>query len=111
MADTTSGQLMPAIDGEDGYALRSLFHDVAKGSGVTYDDIIFLPGFIDFDLNAVDLSSKFTQVCSSSSMACSAVPPSSSSSSMAPNPPHPDITPTGHHLEVTSCILLYGYCH
>ena len=70
MADTTSGQLMPAIDGEDGYALRSLFHDVAKGSGVTYDDIIFLPGFIDFDLNAVDLSSKFTQVCSSSSMAC-----------------------------------------
>lgn len=89
MADTTSAQLMPAIDGEDGYALRSLFHDVAKGSGVTYDDIIFLPGFIDFDLNAVDLTSKFTKVCSSISISCTPVQPSN----LACLPPHHRASP------------------
>src|SRR5689334_3519976 len=48
------------IDGADGYPATSIFEG---GSAVayTYDDLILLPGFIDFAVTDVDLSSRLTR--------------------------------------------------
>jgi hypothetical protein len=35
------------VDGADGYALETIMHS-GDGHAVTYDDLIMLPGFIDF---------------------------------------------------------------
>jgi IMP dehydrogenase len=42
----------------DGLSAEALF---ASGLGLTYSDIIFLPGFIDFDAQEVNLDSKLTR--------------------------------------------------
>ena len=34
-------------DGADGYALETIMHS-GDGRAITYDDLIMLPGFIDF---------------------------------------------------------------
>ena len=35
------------VDGADGYALTTIMHN-DDGRALTYDDLIMLPGFIDF---------------------------------------------------------------
>jgi IMP dehydrogenase len=42
----------------DGYAAPRLF---SQGVSYTYDDVIFLPGFIDFAADAVDLSTRLSR--------------------------------------------------
>jgi len=37
----------PFEDGADGYALQQIMHS-GDGRAVTYDDLIMLPGYIDF---------------------------------------------------------------
>ncbi|KAI3414521.1 Inosine-5'-monophosphate dehydrogenase (IMP dehydrogenase) (IMPD) (IMPDH) [Psidium guajava] len=43
---------------EDGYSAQKLFH---QGYSYTYDDVIFLPGYIGFPVEQVDLSTKLTR--------------------------------------------------
>ncbi|GJN23125.1 hypothetical protein PR202_gb10745 [Eleusine coracana subsp. coracana] len=43
---------------DDGYAAPRLF---SQGVSYTYDDVIFLPGFIDFPADAVDLSTRLSR--------------------------------------------------
>ncbi|GJM96815.1 hypothetical protein PR202_ga13683 [Eleusine coracana subsp. coracana] len=43
---------------DDGYAAPRLF---SQGVSYTYDDVIFLPGFIDFAADAVDLSTRLSR--------------------------------------------------
>ncbi|XP_030547969.2 inosine-5'-monophosphate dehydrogenase-like isoform X2 [Rhodamnia argentea] len=43
---------------EDGYSAQRLFH---QGYSYTYDDVIFLPGYIGFPVEQVDLSTKLTR--------------------------------------------------
>ncbi|KAF8029376.1 hypothetical protein BT93_E1927 [Corymbia citriodora subsp. variegata] len=43
---------------EDGYTAQKLFH---QGYSYTYDDVIFLPGYIGFPVEQVDLSTKLTR--------------------------------------------------
>ncbi|KAF8012770.1 hypothetical protein BT93_I0811 [Corymbia citriodora subsp. variegata] len=43
---------------EDGYSVQKLFH---QGYSYTYDDVIFLPGYIGFPVEQVDLSTKLTR--------------------------------------------------
>lgn len=43
---------------EDGFAAAALFN---QGFSYTYDDLIFHPGYIDFSVDAVDLSTKLTR--------------------------------------------------
>lgn len=43
---------------EDGLSATSMF---ATNMGLTYDDFIILPGYIDFTADAVDLSSALTR--------------------------------------------------
>jgi IMP dehydrogenase len=47
-----------AAYGDDGYAAPRLF---SQGVSYTYDDFIFLPGFIDFAADAVDLSTRLSR--------------------------------------------------
>ena len=42
----------------NGHALKDIFDNTYKT--LTYDDVIFGPGFINFDMNDIDLSSKLT---------------------------------------------------
>ena len=48
-------------DGGDGYDLNHIFTKVFNGTTCTYDDIIFMPGFISFTTDQVDLSSRFSR--------------------------------------------------
>lgn len=50
-----------ASDGSDGYTAKELFESVSAHSAFTYDDVIMMPGFIDFTVEEVGLSSKFTR--------------------------------------------------
>ena len=43
---------------EDGYAAERLFN---QGYSYTYDDVIFLPHYIDFPTELVSLSTKFSR--------------------------------------------------
>ncbi|KAK8814135.1 hypothetical protein WA158_007997 [Blastocystis sp. Blastoise] len=49
------------VDAYDGYPLDVIFNDIHKGTTCTYDDMIFLPGFIDFPVSDVKLDSKLTR--------------------------------------------------
>ncbi|CAG9855450.1 unnamed protein product [Phyllotreta striolata] len=46
------------LDLEDGFSAEDMIN---KGSGLTYNDFIILPGYIDFPPSEVDLSSKLTK--------------------------------------------------
>lgn len=48
---------MADLDG-DGFSAKRLF---GQGVSYTYDDVIFLPGFIDFPADAVDLSTRLSR--------------------------------------------------
>ena len=50
-----------AEDGGDGYAAEQVFCNGRATVGLSYDDIILLPGYIDFAPREVDLSSRFTR--------------------------------------------------
>lgn len=43
---------------QDGLSARDLFH---QGDGLTYNDFLLLPGFIDFTADEVDLTSRLTK--------------------------------------------------
>eukprot|EP01138_Halocafeteria_seosinensis_P012244 gb/GECG01012512.1/.p1 GENE.gb/GECG01012512.1/~~gb/GECG01012512.1/.p1 ORF type:complete len:177 (+),score=12.72 gb/GECG01012512.1/:1-531(+) len=45
----------------DGFSAEEIFFDKAARSGFTYDDIIFLPGCIDFGVSEIDLTSRLTR--------------------------------------------------
>uniref|UniRef100_A0A7S3K1W9 Inosine-5'-monophosphate dehydrogenase n=1 Tax=Aureoumbra lagunensis TaxID=44058 RepID=A0A7S3K1W9_9STRA len=45
----------------DGYSAREVFKNKNTMCGLTYDDVIFLPGSIDFAVEEVDLTTKVTQ--------------------------------------------------
>jgi len=45
----------------DGVDAQELFSSTARGFGFTFDDLILLPGFIDFTVAQVDLSTKLTK--------------------------------------------------
>ena len=50
------------IDGADGYAADKVFSGAAAGCiGYTYDDLIVLPGFIDFPTDDISLETKLTK--------------------------------------------------
>ncbi|KAH9255499.1 inosine-5'-monophosphate dehydrogenase [Batrachochytrium salamandrivorans] len=49
------------INEMDGVDAEHLFSKVARGFGFTFDDIILLPGFINFSVAEVDLSVKVTK--------------------------------------------------
>ena len=46
-------------DGPDGYSAHRLFH--SSPTALTYDDVILLPGYIDFSVTEVSLASQFTK--------------------------------------------------
>ena len=46
-----------AVEGADGFSLNDMFKK-SNSTGYTYDDIIFLPGFIDFPTEDISLSTK-----------------------------------------------------
>nr|CAI5835126.1 unnamed protein product [Callosobruchus analis] len=46
------------LDLEDGFSAKEMIN---KGSGLTYNDFIILPGFIDFPADAVNLTSQLTK--------------------------------------------------
>lgn len=48
-------------DGSDGYTAKQLFEGAQGCCGYSYDDIVLLPGYIDFATDAVDLTSHFTR--------------------------------------------------
>jgi len=45
----------------DGVDAQELFSTTSRGFGFTFDDLILLPGFIDFTVAQVDLSTKITK--------------------------------------------------
>ena len=47
--------------GGDGYDLDYIFSKVFEGTTCTYDDIIFMPGYINFPTDKVDLTSYFSK--------------------------------------------------
>jgi IMP dehydrogenase len=52
------------VDGADGWSARSVFEGSCVASSVvayTYDDIILMPGYIDFPVDEVVLTSRFTR--------------------------------------------------
>jgi IMP dehydrogenase len=52
------------VDGADGWSARSVFEGSGVASSVvayTYDDIILMPGYIDFPVDEVVLTSRFTR--------------------------------------------------
>lgn len=56
----------PEIDGDDeaatcGYSARDLFLNPNNKTGFTYDDIILLPGQINFDIGDVELETQFSR--------------------------------------------------
>ncbi|CAH2004167.1 unnamed protein product [Acanthoscelides obtectus] len=55
--DTNSKQ-NEALDLEDGLTAKELIN---KGSGLTYNDFIILPGYIDFPADSVNLTSQLTK--------------------------------------------------
>eukprot|EP00929_Paragymnodinium_shiwhaense_P102971 TRINITY_DN6622_c0_g3_i3.p1 TRINITY_DN6622_c0_g3~~TRINITY_DN6622_c0_g3_i3.p1 ORF type:complete len:533 (-),score=138.63 TRINITY_DN6622_c0_g3_i3:133-1731(-) len=46
---------------DDGHSAKAIFESAHNKSGFTYDDLIVLPGHINFGVHDVDLSSKFTK--------------------------------------------------
>jgi IMP dehydrogenase len=59
MADFDKVQIDPA-DLVDGYTAEDLFHS-ADCLGITFDDLITLPGMIDFGVHEVDLTTNITR--------------------------------------------------
>jgi len=62
MSSSTSSSLL--VDGADGWSARSVFEGSGVASSVvayTYDDIILMPGYIDFPVDEVVLTSRFTR--------------------------------------------------
>ena len=55
-----AGEEEEFIDGADGYALAKIMLSPA-GKGFTYDDLIMLPGYIDFTADDISLHSKLTR--------------------------------------------------
>jgi len=53
-----SGESVPVVVQEDGMTCAELFQN---RDGLTYNDFIILPGYIDFEPKEVDLSSKLTK--------------------------------------------------
>lgn len=47
------------IDGADGFSAASIFADAKIA--LTYDDLIMLPGFIDFGVDAISLETRFSK--------------------------------------------------
>ena len=66
LIDNTSG-VVPMVDGKpatevlDGVSARQLFGDKNRRSGVTFDDLIILPGEISFGCDDVNLETKVTR--------------------------------------------------
>jgi len=48
-------------DLDDGHSAQDIFEKSGSKSGYTYDDLICLPGHIDFNLHDVELSTQFTR--------------------------------------------------
>lgn len=63
IASTPRGGLMTEfIDGADGLSVAQIFDPKTTGGvAYTYDDLIMLPGFIDFGVEEVTLASKLTK--------------------------------------------------
>src|SRR4030095_6716046 len=62
--DTTRGakdEFELDIDELDGVDAKELFSTTSRGFGFTFDDLILLPGCIDFTVAQVDLSTKLTK--------------------------------------------------
>ncbi|XP_071504807.1 inosine-5'-monophosphate dehydrogenase 1b-like [Diadema antillarum] len=53
-----NGEMDPGIEGQDGLSGQQLF---GCGDGLTYNDFLILPGYIDFTSDEVDLQSKLTK--------------------------------------------------
>jgi len=66
----------------DGVNARELF---AAQRSLTYDDLILLPGYIDFGIGEVELSSKLTREVSLASPLCSSPMDTVTESDMAVN--------------------------
>jgi IMP dehydrogenase len=49
------------VDGADGHSAKTVFESGASAQSSTYDDVIFLPGYIDFGTDQVDISSQLTK--------------------------------------------------
>ena len=49
-----------AVDGADGFSLNKMF-EKTNCTGYTYDDIIFLPGYIDFGTDDISLTTKVSK--------------------------------------------------
>ena len=52
---------MPQWDGGDGFTAEDIFCKSRACMGLTYDDLIMLPGHIDFPLDGVDLGTQLTK--------------------------------------------------
>lgn len=48
------------VDGADGWSAHAVFH-TSGATTYTYDDLIMLPGYIDFPTSDIDLGSKLTR--------------------------------------------------
>jgi len=59
-AKQSNDRHLPDIDLDDGHAAKDIFEGDSK-SGFTYDDLICLPGHIDFGVHEVTLDSHFTR--------------------------------------------------
>lgn len=47
--------------GGDGYSAKELFGELSRGTAFTYDDVIMLPGHIDFPVSEVSMQSQLTR--------------------------------------------------
>ena len=48
------------VHGADGYDAETIFQERAQ-QGVAYDDVILMPGYIDFGVDQVDMTTNFTR--------------------------------------------------
>ena len=52
---------MDFIDGPDGYPASRIFEGGLRSTGYTYDDMIMLPGYIDFGVAMINTEPHLTK--------------------------------------------------
>jgi len=60
-AIATAGFSVPLVDGPDGLPASKIFDPAFTHTAYTYDDVIMLPGFIDFGVDDISLATKLTR--------------------------------------------------
>jgi IMP dehydrogenase len=60
-AKKSKDRVLPDVDLDDGHSAKDIFEDKSVKSGFTYDDLICLPGQINFGVHEVVLDSHFTR--------------------------------------------------